>query len=186
MKGYIYRLHQGADPVKGWIFNDPIFGSPPTLGACVPNLRSSVERGDWVFCISGRVATHQPFVVGGFQVERKITALQAYRRFPQYRLQRSPGGQVLGNIIVDGSGGHHPLDNHDGFQKRVQNYLVGGKTVHVQTEEQIQRAREQTLGTLSRVFQRPGNRSFDIVPRWRRMDERQVEDLRTWLESLVE
>ena len=81
MKGYIYRLHAGADPAKGWIYNDPIFGSPPTLGACVPNIRRVVERGDWIFTISGRVEAHQArhVVEGGFQVEEKISALQAYK-----------------------------------------------------------------------------------------------------------
>ena len=131
MKGYIYRLHAGADPIKGWIYNDPIFGSPPSLGACVPNIRRAVEKGDWIFAISGRVVGHQPYVVGGFQIQEKINALQAYRKLPQYRLERSDSGQVIGNIIVTSKGEHHSLDDHDGFKKRIENYLVGVASLYV-------------------------------------------------------
>lgn len=185
MKGYIYRLHAGADPVKGWIYNDPIFGSPPTLGACVPNIRRVVERGDWIFAISGRVEGHQAYVVGGFQIEEKISALQAYRRLPQYRLQRAEGDQVTGNIIVDSRGKHHPLDHHDGFEKRISDYLVGGDMVYVSDPAQIEKARTQTLASLSDIFKKQGNRDFDIVPRHRKMNEDQVKQLREWLSPLT-
>ena len=62
MKGYIYRLYAGADPVRGWVFNDPIFGQPPTLGACVLNVRRSVERGDWVFALVGVCKAISPLI----------------------------------------------------------------------------------------------------------------------------
>jgi hypothetical protein len=184
MKGYIYRLHAGADPAKGWIYNDPVFGSPPTLGACVPNIRRVVERGDWIFAISGRIPGHQAYVVGGFQIDQKITALQAHRRFPEYRLQKSESGQVVGNVIVDGKGNHHPLDHHDGFERRINDYLVGGELLYVRRPESIERARSQTLGTLSRIFEKSGNRDFDIVPRHRKMTEDQVSQLKEWLSPL--
>lgn len=185
MKGYIYRLYGGSDPAKGWIFNDPIFGSPPTLGACVPNLRRAVDIGDWVFCISGRVATYQPYVVGGFRVEEKISALQAFQRFPEYRLGRSDSGQNTGNVIVDETGGHHHLDDHDNFEGRVENYLVGGESFHVSEPHQIDRARSETVPVLSKIFNKPANRSFDIVPRWRRMEEAQIDEMNAWLKSLT-
>jgi hypothetical protein len=184
MKGYIYRLYKGADPAKGWIFNDPIFGAPPTLGACVPNIRRAVEPGDWVFTISGRVDGYRPYVVGGFKVREKITALQAYRQFPEYRLEKADNGQIMGNIIVNSKGQHHSLDAHAAFKTRLQNYLVGDEALHVHKSVQIEKARDQTLATLSRVFNRPSNRDFDIVPRWRRMDEEQVENLKAWLTPL--
>lgn len=184
MKGYIYRLHAGADPAKGWIYNDPIFGTPPTLGACVPNIRRVVERGDWIFCISGRVAKYQPYVVGGFQVQAKIDALQAFKMLPQYRLERAEDGQVLGNIIVNSKGEHHKLDHHDGFKKRIENYLVGGKMLYVSDPKSIEKARAETLPTLSAVFNKQGNRDFDIVPRHRKMDEDQINRLVEWLEPL--
>jgi hypothetical protein len=185
MKGYIYRLHAGADPVKGWIYNDPIFGSPPTLGACVPNIRRVIEQGDWVFAISGRVVGHQPYVVGGFQVQEKINALQAYRRLPQYRLERAEGGQVTGNIIVTSRGVHHSLDHHDGFEQRISNYLVGGASLYVSEPKKIEQARAETLPVLSDVFNKQGNRDFDIVPRHRKMDEDQINKLKKWLEPLA-
>jgi Nucleotide modification associated domain 2 len=184
MKGYIYRLYRGADPAKGWTFNDPIFGSPPTLGACVPNIRRAVEVGDWVFAISGKAEGYRPYVVGGFQVAKKIDALQAYKQLPNYRLERAENGQVLGNIIVDSKGQHHKLDDHDGFKARLKNYLVGGASLHVKKPEHVEIARAETLPTLAKIFSKPGNRDFDIVPRWRKMDEEQIEDLKAWLAPL--
>jgi hypothetical protein len=151
MKGYIYRLYRGADPAKGWTFNDPIFGKTPTLGACVPNLRRAVEAGDWVFAISGRVDGYVPYVVGGFEVRRKIDALQAFREFPEYRLEKAENGQILGNIIVNSKGEHHKLDDHSGFKKRLENYLVGGRSLHVKAPAKIEAAREQTLPALARI-----------------------------------
>lgn len=185
MKGYIYRLYKGADPAKGWIFNDPIFGNPATLGACVPNVRRQVVPGDWVFAISGRVNGYRPFVAGGFQVAEKITALEAYSRFPKNRLQVSGSGQVVGNIIVDETGKHHPLDHHDKFDERLKNYLVGGTSVAV-ADHRIDDARETTLGKLSKVFGVPANRDLDIVPRWRRVNEEQIAELTEWLAELAE
>lgn len=184
MKGYIYRLYAGSDPAVGWVFNDPIFGSPPTLGACVPNIRRSVEPGDWVFCISGRVDKLQPYVVGGFQVNEKLNALEAHRRFPQYHLTHSERGQVLGNVIVDQNGNQDSLDNHSSFERRVENYLVGGEQIHVSKETSIAKARNETVPILSEVFKKPANRSFDVVPRWRKMDATQISSLSDWLRSL--
>lgn len=185
MKGYIYRLYGGADPSKGWIFNDPIFSKKrSSLGACVPNVRRSVGLGDWVFCISGRVDGLQPFVVGGFKVDEKITALQAFRKYPEFRLSTAENGQVIGNIIVDGRGQHHPLDDHDKFEMRVQNYLVGTESLQVRADN-VERARAETVPALARIFEKPANRSFDIVPRWRRLNEVQVDEMRDWLRSLA-
>src|SRR6266568_323066 len=65
MKGYIYTMYAGADPGHGWVLNDPIFVPTPTLGACVPNIRRSVQVGDHIFAISGRVAGDRQFIVGG-------------------------------------------------------------------------------------------------------------------------
>ena len=185
MKGYIYRLYAGSDPADGWVFNDPIFGSPPTLGACVPNVRENVQVGDWVFCISGRTKAYQPFVVGGFRVDEKIDALQAYGRFPQYRLVQNER-QVTGNIIVNERGEHHPLDDHSGFDRRIKNYLVGGESVQLRQAPEIEKGRNETVSVLSRIFRKPANRSFDVVPRWRRMDSGQVNEMKDWLRSLTQ
>lgn len=184
MKGYIYTMAAGADPGHGWILNDPIFGRPPTLGACVPNIRRSVEKGDHIFAISGRVAGDSQYVVGGFRVAEKIDALAAYRRFPQNRLSLTDDGDLLGNIIVDESGKHHPLDYHAEFERRVENYIVGDEPVYLGSPDAIRRARQETLPFLSDVFQKEGNRIFDVVGRWRRLDGQQVQQVRQWLADL--
>jgi hypothetical protein len=185
MKGYIYKLYTGADPAKGWVFNDPIFGPPPTLGACVPNIRRVVERGDWVYAVSGSIKGYQPYVVGGFRVEDKISALAAYRRLPENRLQLNDEGQVVGNIIVDSKGNQNALDNHRGFENRLENYLVGDEMLHVSEPASVARAREQTLPKLSEIFGQPANRTSDIVTRWRRLDEEQIQKLNDWLKTLT-
>lgn len=66
MKGYIYTMFKGADPSVGWSMTDPIYGKVPTMGACMPNIRRLVEKGDFIFSISGRVAAVKPHIVGGF------------------------------------------------------------------------------------------------------------------------
>ena len=184
MKRYIYPMYVGADPGKGWIMIDPIFGGVPTLGACMPNIRRAVEVGDYIFCISGRVAGVQPYVVGGFKVAEKINALAAHGRFPEYRLSKKENDQILGNIIVTAKGDQHTLDDHSDFARRVENYIVGDDPVCLESNEAIERAREETLGFLSDLFAKEGNRVFDIVNRWRRLDEAQVHRLREWLFEL--
>ncbi len=184
MKGYIYTLGGGADPGHGWIMNDPIFGNPPTLGACVPNIRRAVTRGDHIFAISGRVSGDNQYVVGGLRVAEKIDALAAYRRFPENRLSQNDDGRLLGNIIVDEGGEHHPLDYHSEFEKRIENYIVGDNPVYLDNPEAIDRARQETLPFLSGLFHKEGNRVFDVVGRWRRLDEQQVDQIRQWLSGL--
>src|SRR5438552_440414 len=112
MKGYVYVMYKGADPAFGWQMTDPIFGKVPTLGACVPNVRRVVVPGDFIFVVSGKVPDVQQYVVGGFEVAQKIDALTAFRRFPQNRLHERSDGTISGNVIVNGRGQHHELDNH--------------------------------------------------------------------------
>src|ERR1700752_2054905 len=100
MKGYIYTMFAGADPGVGWKITDPIYGKTPTLGACMPNIRKVVERGDYIFSVSGRVKDVKQYVVGGFSVDDKINALAAYSRFPENRMIVQPDGSLSGNIII--------------------------------------------------------------------------------------
>lgn len=186
MSSFIYKLYAGADPVTGWQFNDPIFGTPPTLGACVPNMRRTVERGEWVFAISGNVPGYKPYVAGGFRVQEKINALEAHRRFPHYRLRADASGQVLGNVIVDENGRQNTLDRHTNFERRLDNYLVGNEAVVIDDPDRVEKAREQTLPVLSRIFGRQGNRTFDIIGRGRAMTKSQVEEMTDWLRSLAQ
>ncbi len=177
MKGYIYKLYAGADPSLGWEFNDPIFGKYATLGACMPNIRRFLDIGDWVFALSGRVPERVPYVIGGFKVDEKLDALDAYERFPEYRLRKNERGQVVGNIIVDADGEHDALDDHDQFAKRRQNYLVGREAVAIVGERAIELARARTHGMLERILNMRSNNTADLVPRWRGLNEEQVKAL---------
>jgi hypothetical protein len=186
MKGYIYTMAAGADPGHGWIMNDPIFNDVPTLGACVPNIRRVVEEGDYIFVVSGSVRNEKQFVVGCLAVDEKISALAAYRRFPQNRLQRGDSGQLLGNVIVNSRNEHHPLDDHNNFSKRVENYIVGRDPVVLATPTQQSAGRESTVDFLSHLFGRRGTRVFDIIGRHRKMSEDQVKETVDWLRDLAE
>ena len=186
MKGYIYTMYGGADPAYHWTLNDPIFGRSPTLGACVPHIRRAVEVGDSIFVISGHIPGIRQFIVGGFEVAEKIDALAAYKRFPEHRLTRSANGQTLGNIIVDSRGKHHPLDHHKNFEGRIENYIVGRDPLVLTTPLQIKAAREETVDILSDVFGKNGSKPFEIIGRYRKMDEHQIDQLRTWLKDLSE
>jgi len=184
MKGYIYTMYAGADPGYGWSMNDPIFGPVPTLGACVPNIRRAVEKGDFVFVISGRIPGERQFVVGGFKVAQKISSLSAHRRFPENRLRLTPDGQVVGNVIVKSDGTQHALDTHSNFANRVENYLVGCDASYFETHTQYTAARSDTLGVLSDVFNKEGQRVFDIIGRYRKMESNQVTQLLEWIQSI--
>ncbi|HWZ42985.1 MAG TPA: hypothetical protein VNW97_05890 [Candidatus Saccharimonadales bacterium] len=184
MKGYIYTMYAGADPSHGWTMNDPIFGKVPTLGACVPNIRRVVEEGDYIFVISGRIPGQRQFVVGGMQVKEKIDALAAYRRFPEHRLKREADGTVKGNIIVNHNGTHNALDEHSNFEKRIENYIVGCNPTVFEKPEEFNLARTQTVGKLEEIFRRPGDRVFDIIGRYRRMNDEQVKELLSWMRSI--
>jgi hypothetical protein len=185
MSAYIYTLYEKADPSRGWIMNDPIFeGSRPTLGACVPNLRSAVRQGDWIFAVSGRMKGEKQFVVGGFKVVEKIDQLAAYDRFPENRLRRAENGQLVGNVIVDANGEQHPEDTHDNFANRIKNYLVGGEPVFLTEPKAFEIAKEETLPVLSRILGKEGARVFDLIGRQRKLTDEQSEELRSWLESV--
>jgi hypothetical protein len=184
MKGYIYTMYAGADPGHGWVLNDPIFGKTPTLGACVPHIRRSVELGDFIFAISGRVAGEKQFVVGGFRVGEKIDALAAYERFPEHRMALSPDGHVLGNIIVGPDGKRNPIDNHTQFANRIENYIVGKDPIVLESKAEFDVARKQTVAVLSELFNKRGERVFDVIGRHRKMDESQINELLAWMRSI--
>lgn len=184
MKGYIYTMYAGADPGHGWVLTDPIFGSVPTLGACVPNIRRAVEVGDYIFAISGRVPGARQFVVGGFQVAEKIPALEAYDRFPQYRVQPAQDGTQRGNIIILPNGRQSRHDAHANFERRVENYIVGRDATYLDSPEEFERARHETLKVLGEIVGRKGDRVFDIIGRQRKLDSSQVTELVQWLESI--
>ncbi len=187
MKGYIYITGSGADPGARKNLNDPLlFSRTPTLGACMPNIRRLVVRGDFIFVVSGKIPAFQQYVVGGMQVKEKIDALAAYRRFPENRLQTGNTGLLEGNVIVNSKGKQHPLDHHDPstFAERINNFIVGSNTVALQTDREVALGREQTLGKLSDVLGKRGNRVIDVMSRWAKLNESQVEDMLSWLQGI--
>jgi hypothetical protein len=187
VKGYIYITGTGTDPSARGNLNDPLlFTRTPTLGACMPNIRRLVLPGDFVFVVSGKVPGVQQYVVGGMRVEEKITALAAFRRFPDNRLHRNANGLVWGNVVVDSKGRQHPLDHHPSqtFSERVKNFIVGSNPVALETPEEVAVGRDQTLPKLSRLLGKKGNRVIDVMSRWSKLDEAQVRELIAWLEGI--
>jgi hypothetical protein len=184
IKGYTYITSTGYDPQMGKHIKDPYLGDVPTLGACMPNIRRQVVPGDHIFVISGKVPGVSQYIVGGFEVADKVSALAAYRMFPDLRLRQMDDGQLTGNIIVDARGRQHPLDNHESFERRIQNYVIGRNPVVLTEEHEIARGREETMDILRSVLRRRGDTPRDVLGRWSRLDFRQVQELRDWLLSL--
>jgi len=153
----------------------------------MPNIRRLVLPGDHVFVISGTTKGVQQYVVGGFQVAEKISALAAYERFPEYRLSRSDNGHLDGNVLVTAEGGQHPLDKHksDTFASRVENYLVGVNPVVLETPGEVARGRNETLDRLAAILERPrANRVIDVMGRWAKLEAPQVEATLDWLRGI--
>jgi hypothetical protein len=152
------------------------------------NIRRLVTLGDFVFVVSGAARGVQQYVVGGFQVQEKISALTAYRRFPENRLHLSEDGILMGNIIVDEKGRQHSLDRHDPktFTRRIEDYLVGSNPVALTTPGQIERGRAETLEKLSTILEKPRtNRVIDLMGRWAKLDESQVTQTLDWLRGIA-
>lgn len=184
MVGYVYIMSSGYDPEHGKNLNDPYLGRVPTLGACMPNIRRQVVEGDQIFFVSGRIREVRQFVVGGFTVEEKISAMTAFQRFPQHRLCLQEQGAVSGNIIVDSRGRHNRLDNHGGFQQRIENYIVGRDPVVLSRPQEIAKGREETVDVLGEIMRKRGTKPYDIIGRASKLNEDQVLELRHWLSSL--
>lgn len=123
--------------------------------------------------------------MGGFEIEAKIDAREAYQLFPEQRLYRRNDGQLDGNIIIDASGNQHELDDHNSFNSRIKNYVVGTNLIAISRMEEIEEGRKQTLEALSDILQRKGASPFAIVGRYgTTLNEKQILQLREWLLSL--
>jgi hypothetical protein len=185
MIGKIFITRSGYDPQLGKHVKDPYLGPGPTLGACRPDIRRLLQQGDHIFVISGKIPDVNQFVMGGFEVGCKIHACEAYRLFPELRLRRLDDGQLTGNIIVDARGKQHKLDNHNSFDRRVENYVVGTNLISLTTAGEINEGRRQTLDALREILQKRGKSPIDLVGRWgTQLTEKQVLQLREWLEAL--
>lgn len=184
MKGYIYTMYAGADPAAGWTMTDPIYGKVPTLGACMPNIRRSVERDDYIFSISGRVHNVSQYVVGGFSVDEKINALAAYKRLPENRMHVGLQGSLFGNIIVDADGRHLDCDYHKNHEQRIENYIIGKDPVVIESPQQVEKAREETLYVLNQLFGKNEDTVHKVIARWRKLDQAQIKDLLAWMNDI--
>jgi hypothetical protein len=187
MIGKIFITSSGYDPQLGKHVKDPYLGPNASLGACRPDFRRQVKEGDHLFVISGKLPNVRQYVMGGFEVEQKISAQEAYQTFPDQRLQLRDDGQLTGNIVVDANGAQHELDNHDSasFAKRVSNYVVGTNCIALDKPEEIALGREQTLDVLREVLKKNGQSPFDIVGHYgSQLTDEQVRQLREWLLSL--
>lgn len=186
-KSYIYISGQGADPKANGRLNDPIFKGRPSLGACMPNIRRLVEKGDYIFVISGKTEGVQQYVVGGFEVADKIDTLAAYNRFPENRLRLNDDGILEGNIIVNADGSKHALDKHDikTFDNRVKNWIQGTNPVSLESDREVEIGRMQTLDKLSTILNKPkANRIIDMMGRWAKMNDTQTADMISWLKGI--
>ena len=152
----------------------------------MPNIRRVVELGDYIFVVSGKVSTVQQYVIGGMRVSQKIDALAAYRLFPENRLHRNAEGQVWGNVVVNSRGRQHPLDHHPAatFEERVKNFIVGADPVVLQNEREVALGRSQSLDKLSNILGKSGNRVIDVMSRWSKLSEHQVQELLAWLQGI--
>lgn len=160
-------------------------GPKPSLGACRPDIRRQVRIGDHIFVVSGKVNNAKQFVMCGFEVVRKINARDAYVEFPDRRLHRQKDGQLTGNVIVNGNGYQHHLDDHPNFEKRLPNYLLGDRNIAPMSANGIALAREQTLDVLREVLRKNGKSPIEVIGRWgSQLNEDQVHAIRNWLLSL--
>jgi hypothetical protein len=152
MVGKIFITRSGYDPQLGKHVKDPYLGPCPTLGACRPDIRRRLKEGDHIFVISGKIPDFNQFVMAGFEIESKVPAVEAYRLFPGLRLRKLGDGQLTGNIIVKADGKQHELDNHNSFDRRIENYVIGTNLVSLTTDEEIAEGRKQTLDALRDIL----------------------------------
>lgn len=186
MIGKIFVTGSRCDPVEGKHVKDPYLGKNPSLGACRPDIRKQVQKGDHIFVVSGKVPGVAQVVLGGFEVAEKISAIEAFERFPEQRLRRRSDGQVTGNVIVNARGKQHKIDHHDkgSFDRRTENYLVGTNPIALLTLEEITEGRDRTLEILRDVLGIKGNSIRELMGRHRNLSDKQIEKLRAHLEEV--
>lgn len=184
MIGKLFVTSTGYDPEQGKHVKDPYLGPTPSLGACRPDIRRTLQPGDQIFVVSGKVPGVDQFVIGGFEIAEKVNAVEAYHRYPEQRLSRLPDGQVTGNVIVNGKGKQHKLDHHEDFDGRIANYVVGRNPVVLVTPEEIAEGRRRTLEILRELFQKKGDSVRAIIGRCSNLTEKQVLKLRAHLNAV--
>jgi len=185
MTGKIFITRSGYDPQLGKHVKDPYLGPSPTLGACRPDIRRQLKIGDHIFVISGKIRHTNQFVMGGFEIESKIHALEAFDLFPKLRLRNLHDGQLTGNIIVSADGSQHELDNHSAFDRRIENYVIGTNLISLTSPEEIAEGRKQTLEALCDILHKKGESPIAVVGRFgTQLSDIQVFQLREWLATV--
>lgn len=185
MIGKIFITRSGYDPQLGKYVKDPYLGPCPTLGACRPDIRRLLQQGDHIFVISGKIPEVNQFVMAGFEIESKIHAIEAYHLFPELRLRRLDDGQLTGNIIVKADGSQHELDDHNSFNQRIKNYVVGKNLILLSTPGEIAEGRKHTLDALRDILHKKGDSPIDVVGHWgTKLTGKQILQLREWLAAL--
>lgn len=187
LKGYIYITGTGFDPGSKQNLTDPsLFGSVPTLGACMPNIRRFVGPGDYVFVISGSTPGLPQYLIGGMKVARKVDARAAYAELPSHRLARGEDGVVRGNIIAGANGEQDLLDVHPPaeFEKRTSNYVIGDGAVLLETSREVALGRAKTIPFLAKLFKQKGERPIDIIGRMKKLDAAGVKAILEWLSEI--
>ena len=91
----------GCDRIEGKHVKDLYLGLNASLGACRPDIRRRVNRGDQIFVVSGKVRNTAQVISGGYGVAEKISAIEAYERLPIQRPRHLPDRQVTENVIVN-------------------------------------------------------------------------------------
>src|SRR6187402_860503 len=187
MIGKIFITRSGYDPKCGKHVKDPYLEGEPSLGACRPDVRKQLNVGDYIFTISGKVKGVDQFVMGGFEIARKIHAQEALKEYPERQLHLLPDGQLTGNVVIDAEGKKHPLDQHKDktFERRLSNYIVGKNPIVLETDEEVQRGRAETMDVLQEIMKKKGKIPKDVITRFgTKLSEKQVLQLRDWLKGL--
>lgn len=184
MKSYIFITETGCDPQLGKPVKDPGFGRVATFGACRPDIRRWVVPGDRIFVASGKVDGAEQYVLGCLKVADKISAQEAFRKYPEHRLRRSNEGHVLGNIVCDQTGSQHRLDHHRDFANRIENYIVGSDEIEIVGDKAVAAARSQTLEFLRNLLGKNGDTLYSVMGRASRLDQSQTKEMLHWLRAI--
>ena len=193
MKGYIYiasafeTVNRSACGQKGsWIDNDPHFWtSPPTWGICRNDLRAKADPGDVIFFVLPSRGRHPQMIFGFLKIAEIISHKEAFARV-ELECKRMGSKMPNGNIIVDARGRYNRFDggaHHHKFEKIKLHYAIGDESgSRMLTAAEIQHFLPTFIPTLSSVLRVNGTRAIELISRkGRRLDDRQVRELLSWL-----
>jgi hypothetical protein len=192
MKGRIYISGAFTTVVRskckelGELDNDPHFWEPPpSWGICRPDIRETLEKGDFIFFVLPKKAELPQMIYGYMKIKEIITHAEAYHR-RELILKRMGNKNPNGNIIVDENGNYNRFDagsHRDSFAKIRKRYAIGYRT-HSEflSERKIRRLAPQLLPVLNRIFGFDKDSIVGAVSRWgRALSSTQISELLEWL-----